>query len=71
MQQETFQTRKDVEKGSENGSLLAWQKRAKGVDKRLEGSFVDLPVIWCAFGVQFCSFYLFSDIENDDIWLKI
>ena len=69
--QESPQTRKEIEKGSKNGSLLRCQNRGKGVDKRLKGSFLHLPVVRCAFGLQFYSFYLFSDLRNEHILLKI
>ena len=36
MYHETLQMRSEVEKKSQNGSLLAWKKRVNGVDKRLK-----------------------------------
>ena len=71
IRQESPQTRKEIEKGSKNGSLLRWQKSAKGWYKRLKGSFLHPPVVRCAFGLQFYSFYLFSDLRNEHILLNI
>ena len=67
--QQSAQTRKEVEKGSQNGSLLRWKNPGKGVDKRLEGSFLDFPMVRCVFGVQFTK--IFVDLENYLIWHRI
>ena len=63
--QESPQTRKEVEKGSKNGSLLRWQKTGKGWYKCLKGSFLHLPVVRCAFGLQF--FTNFTSFQTSEM----
>ena len=70
MHHETPQMRNEVEKGSQNGSLLAWKNRGKGWYKHLEGSFLNLPMVWCAFAMHLNQFDLFSDLENGPFTTK-
>ena len=62
---------KRSKKGPKTAPSWGVTKSGKGSYKRLKGSFLHLPVVWCDCGLQFYSFYLFSDLRNEHILLKI